>query len=161
LDKRTAVDRISVWIETNDTLAALRLLAATALPIACDRQQMITQSLFFSPETGEHVSAAEFGDQLSTTAYIAEHDPAAAKRVALHILYCVEYLLLENPKLGAPRSHHVLQIGPVRPSIPRCSTAAPRSRARVTTLILILGGVLLAVLAVIYFSLVRRRQPRK
>ena len=31
-----------------------------------------------------------------------EHDPAAAKRVALHILYCVEYLLSENPKLGAP-----------------------------------------------------------
>jgi toxin ParE1/3/4 len=35
-------------------------------------------------------------------AHIAEHDPAAAKRVALHILYCVEYLLSENPKLGAP-----------------------------------------------------------
>ncbi len=33
---------------------------------------------------------------------VAEHDPAAAKRVALHILYCVEYLLSENPKLGAP-----------------------------------------------------------
>jgi hypothetical protein len=31
----------------------------------------------------------------------------------------------------------------------------------VTTLILILGGVLLAALAVIYFSMVRRRQPRK
>ena len=30
-----------------------------------------------------------------------------------------------------------------------------------TTLILILGGVLLAALAVIYFSLVRRRQPRR
>jgi plasmid stabilization system protein ParE len=35
-------------------------------------------------------------------AHIAEHDPAAAKHVALHILYCVEYLLSENPKLGAP-----------------------------------------------------------
>ena len=31
----------------------------------------------------------------------------------------------------------------------------------VTTLILILGGVLLAALALIYFSLVRRRQPKK
>jgi len=29
-------------------------------------------------------------------------DPAAAKRVALHILYCVEGLLAEHPKLGAP-----------------------------------------------------------
>jgi hypothetical protein len=31
----------------------------------------------------------------------------------------------------------------------------------VTTLILILGGVLLAALALIYFSLVPRRQPKK
>ena len=31
----------------------------------------------------------------------------------------------------------------------------------VTTSILVLGGVLLAALAVIYFSMVRRRQPRK
>jgi len=36
-----------------DTLAALRLLAATALPIACDRQQMITQSLFFPRKQGD------------------------------------------------------------------------------------------------------------
>jgi toxin ParE1/3/4 len=41
-------------------------------------------------------------DLLALRAHIAEHDPAAAKRVALHIFYCVEYLLLENPKLGAP-----------------------------------------------------------
>jgi len=40
-------------------------------------------------------------DRLALRAHIAEHDPAAAKRVALHILYCVEYLLSENPKLGA------------------------------------------------------------
>ena len=32
----------------------------------------------------------------------AEYDPAAAKRVALDILYCVEQLLAENPKLGSP-----------------------------------------------------------
>jgi len=34
-------------------------------------------------------------------AYIAGDDPASANRVALHILYCVEQLLSENPKLGA------------------------------------------------------------
>jgi hypothetical protein len=39
---------------------------------------------------------------IALRAHIAEHDPAAAKRVALHILYCIEYLLPENPKLGAP-----------------------------------------------------------
>jgi toxin ParE1/3/4 len=31
----------------------------------------------------------------------SEHDPQSAKRVALHILYCVERLLSENPKLGS------------------------------------------------------------
>jgi plasmid stabilization system protein ParE len=41
-------------------------------------------------------------DLIALRAHIAEHDPAAAKRVALHILYCVEHLLVENPKLGAP-----------------------------------------------------------
>ena len=41
-------------------------------------------------------------DLLALRAHIAEHDPVAAKRVALHILYCVEYLLSENSKLGAP-----------------------------------------------------------
>jgi hypothetical protein len=29
-----------------------------------------------------------------------EDDPASAKPVALHILYCVEHLLSENPQLG-------------------------------------------------------------
>src|SRR5271155_5651396 len=41
-------------------------------------------------------------DLIALRAYIAENDPAAAKRVALHILYCVEHLLSENPKLGTP-----------------------------------------------------------
>jgi plasmid stabilization system protein ParE len=41
-------------------------------------------------------------DLIALRVHIAEHDPAAAKRVALHILYCIEYLLPENPKLGAP-----------------------------------------------------------
>jgi plasmid stabilization system protein ParE len=52
--------------------------------------------LLWSPES--------IHDLLALRAHINEHDPAAAKRVALHILYCVEYLLLENPKLGAPAS---------------------------------------------------------
>ena len=51
-------------------------------------------TLLWSPES--------IHDLLALRAHIAEHDPAAAKRVALHILYCVEYLLVENPKLGAP-----------------------------------------------------------
>ena len=51
-------------------------------------------TLIWSPES--------IHDLLSLRAHIAEHDPAAAKRVALHILYCVECLLAENPKLGAP-----------------------------------------------------------
>jgi plasmid stabilization system protein ParE len=41
-------------------------------------------------------------DLTALRAHIAEHDPAAAKRVALHILYCVEGLLAEHPRLGAP-----------------------------------------------------------
>ncbi len=51
-------------------------------------------TLIWSPES--------IHDLIALRAHIAEHDPAAAKRVALHILYCVEYLLTENPKLGAP-----------------------------------------------------------
>ncbi len=51
-------------------------------------------TLLWSPES--------IDDLLVLRAHIAEHDPAAAKRVALHILYCIEYLLSENPKLGAP-----------------------------------------------------------
>jgi plasmid stabilization system protein ParE len=51
-------------------------------------------TLIWSPES--------IHDLIALRAHIAEQDPAAAKRVALHILYCVEYLLSENPKLGAP-----------------------------------------------------------
>ena len=51
-------------------------------------------TLIWSPESVHDLSALR--------AHIAEQDPAAAKRVTLHILYCVEYLLAENPKLGAP-----------------------------------------------------------
>ena len=47
-------------------------------------------------------SPGSIQDLISLRAHIAEHDPAAAKRVALHVLYCVEHLLSENPQLGAP-----------------------------------------------------------
>src|ERR1700674_2361627 len=47
-------------------------------------------------------SPESIDDLISLRAYIAEDDPSAAKRVALHILYCVEHLLAENPKLGRP-----------------------------------------------------------
>jgi plasmid stabilization system protein ParE len=51
-------------------------------------------TLVWSPES--------IHDLIALRAYIAEHDPASAKRVALHIIYCVEHLLTKNPKLGAP-----------------------------------------------------------
>src|SRR5450759_3614008 len=57
-------------------------------------------TLLWSPES--------IHDLLALRAHIAEHDPAAAKRVVLHILYCVEYLLLENPKLGAPGTRELV-----------------------------------------------------
>jgi toxin ParE1/3/4 len=41
-------------------------------------------------------------DLQSARAHIVADDPAAAKRVALHILHCVEELLMENPQLGHP-----------------------------------------------------------
>src|SRR5271155_5966078 len=58
-------------------------------PISTERM-----TLLWSPES--------IHDLVALRAHIAEQDPAAAKRVALHILYCVEYLLSENPKLGVP-----------------------------------------------------------
>jgi toxin ParE1/3/4 len=51
-------------------------------------------TLIWSPES--------IHDLISLRAHIGEHDPDAAKRIALHILYCVEHLLSENPQLGAP-----------------------------------------------------------
>jgi toxin ParE1/3/4 len=51
-------------------------------------------TLVWSPES--------IRDVLALRTYIAEHDPASAKRVALHIIHCVEDLLMKNPKLGAP-----------------------------------------------------------
>ena len=51
-------------------------------------------SITWSPEA--------IDDLVSLRAYIAADSPAAAKRVALHILHCVEELLPENPHLGHP-----------------------------------------------------------
>jgi toxin ParE1/3/4 len=39
-------------------------------------------------------------DLLSLRAYIAEHDPPAARRVALHIIANIEQLLADNPQMG-------------------------------------------------------------
>jgi len=50
--------------------------------------------LVWSPEAVE--------DLASLRAYIAEDDPAAARRVALHILHDVETLLPSNPDMGRP-----------------------------------------------------------
>jgi toxin ParE1/3/4 len=41
-------------------------------------------------------------DLASLRVNISLDDPAAAKRVALHILHCVEQLLTQNPRLGHP-----------------------------------------------------------
>jgi len=41
-------------------------------------------------------------DLASLRAYIAEQDRAAAKRVVLRIVYCVETLLPQSPQMGRP-----------------------------------------------------------
>jgi toxin ParE1/3/4 len=41
-------------------------------------------------------------DLAALRAYIEQDDPAAAQRVALHIVHNVETLLAENPKMGRP-----------------------------------------------------------
>jgi toxin ParE1/3/4 len=41
-------------------------------------------------------------DLLSLRGHIAVDDPLAARRVALHIVHCVEELLPQNPQLGHP-----------------------------------------------------------
>lgn len=39
-------------------------------------------------------------DLASLRSYISESDPAAARRIALHILHHVEIVLAENPDIG-------------------------------------------------------------
>jgi toxin ParE1/3/4 len=47
-------------------------------------------------------SPAAIADLAQLRAYIAEDDPAAAQRVALHIAHNVEALLPANPQIGRP-----------------------------------------------------------
>ena len=77
-------------------------------------------TLLWSPES--------IHDLIVLRAHIAERDPAAAKRVALHIHYCVEYLLSENPKLGAPGRVP----GTRELVIPKNALHRPLPRARLT-----------------------------
>jgi toxin ParE1/3/4 len=41
-------------------------------------------------------------DLASLRDYIAEQDQAAAKRVVLRVIYCVETLLAQSPEMGRP-----------------------------------------------------------
>ena len=47
-------------------------------------------------------SPEAIGDLLALRAYIAEDDPAAARRVAERIVSLVETLLADNPAIGRP-----------------------------------------------------------
>ena len=80
-------------------------------------------TLIWSPKSIE--------DLIALRAQIAEHDPAAAKRVALHILRCVEELLAEHPKLGraGPRSRHP-RVGDTENTLHRSVSRARRSYSR-------------------------------
>jgi len=49
-------------------------------------------NIVWSPEAIE--------DLLSLRAYIAEDNPAAARRVVLHVLESIEQLLPDNPQIG-------------------------------------------------------------
>jgi len=51
-------------------------------------------NIVWSPEAIE--------DLTSLRGYIAEDDPAAARRVVLHIIKNVEELLSDNPQIGRP-----------------------------------------------------------
>jgi toxin ParE1/3/4 len=41
-------------------------------------------------------------DLISLRAYIAEENPAAARRIVLRVLHDVEHLLADNPQMGRP-----------------------------------------------------------
>ena len=51
-------------------------------------------NIVWSPEAIE--------DLVSLRAYIAEDNPAAARRVVLHLIRSVEQLLPDNPQIGRP-----------------------------------------------------------
>jgi toxin ParE1/3/4 len=50
--------------------------------------------IVWSPEAVE--------DLISLRAYIAEENPAAARRIVLRVLHDVEHLLPDNPQMGRP-----------------------------------------------------------
>ena len=47
-------------------------------------------------------SPEAIADLIALRAYIAEENPSAARRIALHIIHNVEELLSANPDLGRP-----------------------------------------------------------
>jgi toxin ParE1/3/4 len=47
-------------------------------------------------------SPGAIDDLASLGTHIAEDDPAAAQRIALHIIHNVEVLLSKNPEMGRP-----------------------------------------------------------
>jgi toxin ParE1/3/4 len=49
-------------------------------------------------------------DLTSLRAYIAEDNPAAARRIALHIIHNIEQLLPNNPQMGR-HCHDALGVG--------------------------------------------------
>jgi toxin ParE1/3/4 len=51
-------------------------------------------NILWSPEA--------IGDLVSLRAYIAEDNPAAARRVVLHIIHNIEHLLPNNPQMRRP-----------------------------------------------------------
>jgi toxin ParE1/3/4 len=51
-------------------------------------------NILWSPEA--------IADLISLRAYIAGDDPAAARRLALHIIHNIEQLLPNNPQMGCP-----------------------------------------------------------
>jgi len=84
-------------------------------------------TLLWSPES--------IHDLIALRTHIADHDPAAAKGVALHILYCVEYLLSKNPKLGAPGRVPGTRelVIPKRPTSSPTACAGQKSKSRACT----------------------------
>jgi toxin ParE1/3/4 len=47
-------------------------------------------------------SPEAIADLVALRAYIEQDDPAAAQRVALHIIHNIETLLPDNPEMGRP-----------------------------------------------------------
>ena len=47
-------------------------------------------------------SAEALGDLVALRDYLAQHNPAAADRIALEVVHSVETLLPDNPHIGRP-----------------------------------------------------------